>query len=71
LRAARTCYDYLAGHLAVALADALVAAVAAALCARSLEEGWIRRIEGTRAVSLTAKGQRVFCVTVGMRLGRQ
>jgi hypothetical protein len=118
-RAARTCYNHLAGHLGVALADALVAgghvefshdagvvtdggvalfgrigidvtsfsagrgksarvlcrpcldwserrshlagAVGTALCTRSLEEGWIRRIEGTRAVTVTAKGQRVFC----------
>jgi hypothetical protein len=129
LRAARTCYDHLAGHLGVALADALVAgghvelshdagvvtdagvalfgrigidvtsfsagrgktarvlcrpcldwserrshlagAVATALCTRSLEEGWIRRIEGTRAVTVTAKGQRVFCEAIGVRFGGQ
>src|SRR5437667_536398 len=125
LRAARTCYDHLAGRLGVALADALVAgghvelshdagvitdagvalfgrigidvtsfsagrgktarvlcrpcldwserrshlagAVATALCTRSLEEGWIRRIEGTRAVTVTAKGQRVSCWPSGVR----
>src|SRR5712692_7488749 len=129
LRAARTCYDHLAGRLGVALADALVAgghvelshdagvvtdagvalfgrigidvtsfsagrgktarvlcrpcldwserrshlagAVATALCTRSLEEGWIRRIEGTRAVTVTAKGQRVFCEAIGVRFGGQ
>jgi len=118
LRAARTCYDHLAGRLGVALADAMVAngqvelakdgglmtepgmellrkldidvdpmvarssrrgrvlcrpcldwserrphlagAVGAALCTLSFGKGWIRRIEGTRAVSITPKGQRYF-----------
>jgi len=118
LRAARTCYDHLAGHLGVALADALVAgghvelshdagvvtdagvalfgrigidvtsfsagrgktarvlcrpcldwserkshlagAVATALCTRSLEEGWIRRIEGTRAVTVRPRDNASF-----------
>ena len=125
LRAARTCYDHLAGNLGVALADALVSggqvelmedagqvtengitlfrrigidvvalstgrgktarvlcrpcldwserrphlagALGAALCALSFEKGWIRRIEGTRAVAVTPKGQRVFRETIGMR----
>jgi DNA-binding transcriptional ArsR family regulator len=125
LRAARTCYDHLAGRLGVALADGLVAgghveladdaglvtedglalfgrlgidvaalsnargkrarilcrpcldwserrphlagAVGAALCARSFEEGWIRRIAGTRAVAVTPKGQRLFREVFGMR----
>jgi hypothetical protein len=48
----------------------LAGAVAAALCTRSLEEGWIRRIEGTRAVTVTPKGQRVFCEAIGVRFGR-
>ena len=126
LRAARTCYDHLAGRLGVALADALVAgghldlapdagmitstgialfdrmgipiraligsngkrarilcrpcidwserrahlagAVGAALCARSLSEGWVRRIEGTRGVSVTPKGAEVFREVLGARL---
>lgn len=126
LRAARTCYDHLAGRLGVALADGLVAGghveladdaglvteagmalfgrlgidvgalaasrakrarllcrpcldwserrphlagtVGAALCTRSFEEGWIRRIEGTRAVAVTPKGQRVFREALGVRL---
>ena len=125
LRAGRTCYDHLAGHLGVALADALVAdghvelshdagvvtdaaialferlgidvasfsagrattarvlcrpcldwserrphlagRVGAALCARSLNDGWIRRIDGTRAVTVTPKGQRVFREAMGVR----
>src|SRR5262249_45633450 len=116
LRAARTCYDHLAGRLGVALTDALVAggqvelardgglvadagmdllgglgidvapmvarspgprggvlcrpcldwserrphlagAVGAALCSLSFANGWIRRIDGTRAVTVTPKGQ--------------
>jgi DNA-binding transcriptional ArsR family regulator len=126
LRAARTCYNHLAGGLGVALADALVSggyveladdaglvtdagiglferigidvaslaaargktrvlcrpcldwserrphlagAVGAALCERSLEENWIRRVRGSRAVSVTPKGSRIFCDVLGMRLG--
>ena len=119
LRAARTCYDHLAGRLGVALADALIEGgsiklatdggmvtdagvaffsrigidldglatrsgrrsvrvfcrpcldwserrphfagmIGAALCARSFGKGWIRRNNGTRAVTLTPKGQEVF-----------
>jgi DNA-binding transcriptional ArsR family regulator len=121
LRAARTCYDHLAGHLGVALADALITRgdieltadagivtesgaalferlgidlglnlgqkepfkrkgrmlcrpcldwserrphlaghVGAALCKHCLSEGWIRQIDGTRAVAVTVKGQRNF-----------
>ena len=119
LRAARICYDHLAGQLGVALADALVAAgqaefskeggiitehglrflsrigvqsealmpqngkrarralcrpcldwserrihlggsLGAAICRLSLEEGWVRRIEGTRALSITPSGRRAY-----------
>ncbi len=117
MRAARTCYDHLAGKLAVALADAMVergyielspdggavtpagavflrslgvdlgaaearavkrggsgrvfcrpcldwserrphvaGAVGAALCDCCFTLGWVRRIEGTRAISVTPKG---------------
>jgi hypothetical protein len=126
LRAARTCYDHLAGRLGVALTDALVTrghvelthdaglvtdagialferigidvdlligcrktarvlcrpcldwserrphlagSVGAALCARSFEENWIRRIESSRAVTVTQKGWRIFRDTIGVRLG--
>jgi DNA-binding transcriptional ArsR family regulator len=127
LRAARTCYDHLAGRLGVAVTDALVAggyvelasdggvvthpgiaflrgigidadglsgrrgrhsarvlcrpcldwserrphlagALGAALCAHSLEKGWIRRIAGTRAVAVTPKGVRVFREDFGAAL---
>jgi len=113
MRAARTCYDHLAGHLGVALADAMVAqgqielaadagivtssglallrrlgidldshckskgrllcrpcldwserrphlagAIGAALCKHCFEAGWIKRVDGTRAVTITGKGAR-------------
>ena len=45
----------------------LAGAVGAALCARSFEENWIRRIQGTRAVSVTPKGWRVFRDAIGVR----
>jgi hypothetical protein len=38
----------------------LAGAIGAALCACCFDKGWIRRIEGTRAVAVTPKGQRVF-----------
>jgi DNA-binding transcriptional ArsR family regulator len=127
LRAARTCYDHLAGELGVALADALVAggflqlaadagvvteagvdlfaklgvaidgastgagkhrkrvfcrpcldwserkphiagAVGAALCAHSFAKGWIRRINGTRAVAITQEGRRTLRESFGLEL---
>ena len=129
LRAARTCYDDLAGTLGVALVDALVVrgyvaltqdaglvteagtalfrqmgidvallalgkgqgrassvlcrpcldwserrphlagAIGTALCARSFEADWIRRLDRTRAVTVTPKGWRVFHDTLGLRPG--
>jgi DNA-binding transcriptional ArsR family regulator len=127
LRAARVCFDHLAGALGVAITDALVdrgylelgsdagivtapgmkflagvgvdvdtlaarrgkagrvlcrpcldwsarrphlaGAVGAALCARSLDKDWIRRIAGSRAVAITSKGQRIFREQFGVRLG--
>lgn len=125
MRAARTCYDHLAGQLGVALTDALAAgghielahdaglvsasgialfarigidvaaldaghgkttrllcrpcldwserrphlagALGAALCARSFAAGWIRRVAGTRAVTVTPQGWRVYRGTLGVR----
>jgi DNA-binding transcriptional ArsR family regulator len=128
LRAARTCYDHLAGQLGVALADAMVGrgyveleidagwvtrsgiaffsllgidaeavaaprgngsgrvlcrpcldwserrphlagALGAAICAQCFEQGWVRRIEGTRAVAITRKGQTAFRERFGASLG--
>lgn len=47
----------------------LAGAVGAALCTHSLTKGWIRRIDGTRAVAVTHKGQRIFREEFGARLG--
>jgi DNA-binding transcriptional ArsR family regulator len=111
MRAARTCYDHLAGRLAVAMADAMVAqgqielapdggtvtpagadflaglgvqlpagragrmycrpcldwserrphlagAVGTALCGACLAQGWVRRIAGSRALTVTPEGAR-------------
>src|SRR5262249_25394355 len=37
----------------------LAGSLGAALCARSMDQGWTRRLEGTRAVDITPKGERV------------
>ena len=47
----------------------LAGTVGAAICAHSFEKGWIRRIDGTRAVMITPKGQRVFREQFGAQLG--
>ena len=43
--------------------------VGAALCSHSFSKGWIRRIDGTRAVTVTPKGQRIFREAFGAQLG--
>ncbi|SDP02768.1 transcriptional regulator, ArsR family [Phyllobacterium sp. YR620] len=123
LRAGRTCYDHLAGHLGVAITDALVdaghldlgldagevtesgralldsagidiaalsaargrilcrpcldwserrphlaGAIGAALCSHCFERGWITRVDGTRAVTVTPNGQRQLRETFGVSL---
>ena len=47
LRLARTCYDHIAGRLAIALADALV------------DNGYVVLAEGAGLV--TDEGRRIFC----------
>lgn len=122
LRAARTCYDHLAGRLGVALTDALVAAghaeidgdagtitdsglalfeslgivlergrrrsrvlcrpcldwserrphlagrVGAAICTHAFQQSWIRRVDGSRAVTVTPKGQQTLRASFGVSL---
>jgi DNA-binding transcriptional ArsR family regulator/ribosomal protein S19E (S16A) len=44
----------------------LAGAVGAALLDHFLDEGWVRRLKGTRAVEITPKGQRGFRETFGV-----
>jgi DNA-binding transcriptional ArsR family regulator len=46
----------------------LAGAVGAALCALCLDNGWIRRLDGTRAVLITPRGQRVFRERFAVRI---
>lgn len=120
LRRARTCYDHLAGRIAVAMADHMAGAglidlapdggaltssgerflrelgvaldkhpargrifcrpcldwserrhhlagrLGAALCRCCLDKGWLRRVEGSRALSVTPAGQRVLREAFGV-----
>jgi DNA-binding transcriptional ArsR family regulator len=47
----------------------LAGAVSTALCSHCFEQGWIRRVDGTSAVTITPKGQRVFRETFGAEVG--
>ncbi|KAA2214899.1 ArsR/SmtB family transcription factor [Teichococcus oryzae] len=124
LRQARTCYDHLAGRLAVAMADRMVergqielspdggavteagarflqelgiglepaarrrgrvfcrpcldwserrphiaGAVGAALCSGCFARGWLRRVEGSRAVAITPGGRLALERAFGLELG--
>jgi DNA-binding transcriptional ArsR family regulator len=123
IRQARTCYDHLAGHLGVALADALertealvvhdggweltpaganrleafgldidalrrlrrpllrpcldwterrphvAGALGAAVSTRMFEQDWLRRVPGTRAVSVTSIGGRRLRAAFDVELG--
>ena len=119
MRHLRTCYDHLAGQLAVAMADSMAArgeivlgpdggrltpagegllaklsirlavepvrlvrpcldwserrphlagAIGAALCARCLDMGWLRRRDGTRALLITPAGEQGFRARFGVAL---
>jgi DNA-binding transcriptional ArsR family regulator len=127
MRAARTCYDHLAGQLGVAIADAMVGkgfleltpdaglvtapgvrflagigidtgklagrrgkstgrmlcrpcldwserrphlagAVGAAICQHCFDQGLVRRVNGTRGLTITPKGRRLFREQFGARL---
>jgi len=47
----------------------LAGALGAAICNHSLAQGWARRLDGTRAVSITPKGQRIFREGFGADIG--
>jgi DNA-binding transcriptional ArsR family regulator len=46
----------------------LAGAIGAALCNHCFDKGWIRRVEGTRAVSVTPNGQRHLRESLGVNL---
>jgi DNA-binding transcriptional ArsR family regulator len=82
MRAARTCYDHLAGRLGVAIADCLamrgyldlreadgVGRLGAALRERVVALGWIATQPHTRAVTITDAGRAGFSRTLGVVLG--
>ena len=43
-------------------------AVGALICTHSMSNGWTRRLDGTRAVLITSKGERVFRETFGVKI---
>lgn len=47
----------------------LAGAVGADICAYSMKNAWTRRLEGTRAVLITPKGERVFREKFGAKIG--
>ncbi|QUD88228.1 ArsR/SmtB family transcription factor [Phenylobacterium montanum] len=128
MRAARTCYDHIAGQLGVAICDSmtrrgfveleadagevteagleflaglglsddaladrrgkrsgrlfcrpcldwserrphLAGVMGAALCRHCLDQGWVRRLEGARALAISPKGQSVFRDRFQLQLG--
>jgi hypothetical protein len=40
--------------------------IGAAICSHSMQQGWTRRLDGTRAVLITTEGGRVFSETFGV-----
>jgi DNA-binding transcriptional ArsR family regulator len=47
----------------------LAGAVGAAICAHSIQQGWTTRLDGTRAILVTRKGEQVFRERFGARIG--
>jgi DNA-binding transcriptional ArsR family regulator len=47
----------------------LAGIVGAAICKHSLDKGWTNRLDGTRAVHVTAKGARIFRDQFGAKIG--
>ena len=46
----------------------LAGLVGSAICTHSFEAGWTRQLDGTRAVLITPKGERVFREKFGLRI---
>jgi DNA-binding transcriptional ArsR family regulator len=46
----------------------LAGSVGAAICTHSFASGWTRRLDGTRAVQITPKGERTFRERFGLRI---
>ncbi len=46
----------------------IAGAIGAAICSHSFGRDWIRRVNGTRAVTITPKGERIFREEFGVRL---
>ena len=46
----------------------LAGTVGASICMHMVAKSWLRRIEGTRAVTITPKGRQVFQDAFGVRL---
>lgn len=46
----------------------LAGIIGAAICRHSFDEGWVRRVNDSRAVAVTRKGERVFRESLGVRL---
>jgi hypothetical protein len=58
----RQCFDWSEGR------SHLGGALGALICTHSLNNGWTRRLDGTRAVLITSKGERAFRETLGLKI---
>jgi hypothetical protein len=54
---------------ALTASEHIAGIIGAALCAHSFASGSVCRIDGTRAVAITPKGQRAFREVFGVQLG--